>query len=164
MSWRAAAVLSWPCSWVLRPRITWARSRTRASRRSPAQVRSQPCSLLHCFSWDGRAFAPARALLDAGATVALATDFNPGSSPTPNLQFVLSAACSRMGMSPAEALRAATAGRSTSAAAARRIAGRSAPAAPADLVLWRVASVAELPYRLATPLVAGVWKAGERVV
>jgi imidazolonepropionase len=54
--------------------------------------------------------APARALLDAGATVALATDFNPGSSPTPSLPFVMTAACSQMGMSPAEALRAATAG------------------------------------------------------
>ncbi|CAN5125562.1 imidazolonepropionase [soil metagenome] len=107
-------------------------------------------------------FAPARALLDAGATVALATDFNPGSSPTPNLQFVLSAACSRMGMSPAEALRAATAG------GARALQldggfGTLRTGAPADLVLWRVAGVAELPYRLATPLVAGVWKAGERV-
>lgn len=108
-------------------------------------------------------FAPARALLDAGATVALATDFNPGSSPTPNLQFVLSAACARMGMSPAEALRAATGGgaRALQLGVSR---GTLQPGAPADLVLWRVASVAELPYRLATPLVAGVWKAAERVV
>ena len=108
-------------------------------------------------------FAPARALLDAGATVALATDFNPGSSPTPNLQFVLSAACSRMGMSPAEALRAATAG----GARALQLGddcGVLQSGAPADLVLWRVTSVAELSYRLATPLVAGVWKGGVRVV
>ena len=107
-------------------------------------------------------FAPARALLEAGATVALATDFNPGSSPTPSLPFVMTAACSRMGMSPAEALRAATAG----GAAALELAdgrGTLAPGSPADLVLWRVGSIAELPYRLAAPVCAGVWKGGERV-
>jgi imidazolonepropionase len=108
-------------------------------------------------------FAPGRALLDAGATVALATDFNPGSSPTPSLAFVMTAACSRMGLSPAEALRAATAG----GAAALELADRRGtlePGAPADVVLWRAASAGEIPYRLAAPLVAGVWKAGQRVM
>jgi imidazolonepropionase len=108
-------------------------------------------------------FAPARALLDAGATVALATDFNPGSSPTPSLHFVMTAGCSRMGMSPAEALRAATAG---GAAALELDDGRGtlAPGVPADLVLWRAESPDEIPYRLAAPIVAGVWKRGVRVV
>lgn len=108
-------------------------------------------------------FAPARALLEAGATVALASDFNPGSSPTPNLAFAMTAACSRMGMSPHEALRAATAG---GAAALRLDDGRGTfrEGAPADLVLWRTSSAAEIPYRLAAPVVAGVWKGGERVV
>ena len=108
-------------------------------------------------------WAPGRALLDAGATVALATDFNPGSSPTPSMHFVLTAACSRMGMSPAESLRAATAG----GAAALELAdgrGTLAPGAPADLVLWRASSAGEIPYRLAAPIIEGVWKAGERVV
>ena len=112
----------------------------------------------------GRAkFAPARALLDAGATVALATDFNPGSSPTPSLPFVMTAACSRMGMSPAESLRAATAG---GAAALELTDGRGTlvPGAPADLVLWRCGSAAEIPYRMASTVVEGVWKAGVRVV
>ena len=108
-------------------------------------------------------FAPARALLDAGATVALATDFNPGSCPSPNLQFTMTAACSRMGMSPAESLRAATA---AGAAALEMADGRGtlAPGAPADLVLWNASSAAEIPYRLAAPIVAGVWKRGRRVV
>jgi imidazolonepropionase len=108
-------------------------------------------------------WAPGRALLDAGATVAIATDFNPGSCPSPNLQFSMTAACSRMGMSPAEALRAATAG----GAAALELedgSGTLAPGAPADLVLWKAGSVGEIPYRLAAPIVAGVWKAGMRVM
>lgn len=108
-------------------------------------------------------WAPGRALLDAGATVALATDFNPGSCPSPNLHFTMTAACSRMGMSPAESLRAATA---AGAAALELGDGRGtiAVGAPADLVLWKAATIGEIPYRLAAPLVAGVWKAGERVV
>jgi imidazolonepropionase len=110
-----------------------------------------------------QSYAPARALLDAGATVALATDFNPGSSPTSNLPFVLTAACSQMRMSPAEALRAATAG---GAAALRIDDGRGTlrPGAHADLALWHVGSVAELPYRMAVPTCAAVWKRGRRVV
>src|SRR5207302_1233413 len=53
-------------------------------------------------------FPPARTLIDAGAPVALATDYNPGSSPTPSMPLVLSLACTRMRMSPAEAIAAAT--------------------------------------------------------
>jgi imidazolonepropionase len=107
-------------------------------------------------------WAPGRALIDAGATVALATDFNPGSSPTPSMAFVLTAACSRMGFSPAEALRAGTAG---GAAALELVDGRGTlrPGAPADLVLWRAGGVDEIAYRLAAPIVAAVWKGGERV-
>jgi imidazolonepropionase len=110
-----------------------------------------------------RHHAPGRRLLDAGATIALATDFNPGSSPTSNLQFVLTAACSQIGLEPSEALRAATAG---GAAAIRRAgkAGVLVTGAPADLVLWSLPAVADLPYRLASNCVAGVWKAGVRVV
>ncbi len=48
-------------------------------------------------------FPPARKLIDSGVAVALATDYNPGSSPTPSMPFVLSAACTHMKMAPAEA-------------------------------------------------------------
>ncbi len=106
--------------------------------------------------------APGRQLLDAGATVAIATDFNPGSSPTTNLQFAMTAACSQCGLEPSEALRAATAG---GAAALRRVgrAGILAVGGPADIVLWTLPGVADLPYRLAANCIAGVWKAGVKV-
>jgi imidazolonepropionase len=55
-----------------------------------------------------RDYAPARRLIDGGAAIALATDYNPGTSPTPNMQFVLSLACTHMGMTPEEAVSAAT--------------------------------------------------------
>ncbi len=53
-------------------------------------------------------FPPARKLIDAGVAVALATDYNPGTAPTPSMPFVLSVACTHMKMSPAEAITAAT--------------------------------------------------------
>ncbi|MDX6530598.1 MAG: imidazolonepropionase [Blastocatellia bacterium] len=53
-------------------------------------------------------YPPAREMIDAGLAVVLATDFNPGSSPTPSLPMILSLACTQMKMTPAEALTAAT--------------------------------------------------------
>ncbi|HWO00653.1 MAG TPA: imidazolonepropionase [Blastocatellia bacterium] len=53
-------------------------------------------------------YPPARAMIEAGLAVALATDFNPGSSPTPSMQMILSIACTQMRMTPAEAITAAT--------------------------------------------------------
>ncbi len=53
-------------------------------------------------------YSPARKLIDSGVAVALATDFNPGSSPTASMPFVLSLACTQMKMSPAEAMSSAT--------------------------------------------------------
>jgi imidazolonepropionase len=53
-------------------------------------------------------YPPARQMIDAGLAVVLATDFNPGSSPTPSLPMVLSLACTQMKMTPAEAITAAT--------------------------------------------------------
>ena len=61
-----------------------------------------------CFHLGLGHYAPARELIAAGAIVALATDFNPGTSPTLNMQMVLSLACTQMHMTPAEALAAAT--------------------------------------------------------
>lgn len=108
-------------------------------------------------------YAPARQLLEAGATVALATDFNPGSSPSPSMPLVLTMACSQMGMEPLEALYAATA----AGAQALRLedgTGTLLPGAPADLVLWRCAALSEIPYRFGAPPIESVWKRAKRVV
>jgi imidazolonepropionase len=109
-----------------------------------------------------KAYAPARRLLDAGATVALATDFNPGSSPSPSMPLVLTIACSQMGMEPIEALHAATSG----GAGSLRLAdgrGTLAAGAPADLVHWDATDVNEIAYRFGAPPIVGVWKRGQRV-
>ena len=107
-------------------------------------------------------YAPARRLIDAGATIALATDFNPGSSPTSSMPLVLTLACSQMGMDPLEAIVAATAG----GARALRLTdgtGTLAPGAPADIAVWDVPDHRELPYRFGAAPLRGVWKRGLRV-
>jgi len=60
------------------------------------------------YTLGAKRFAPARDMIEAGLAVVLATDFNPGSSPTPSMPFVLSLACTQMRMTPAEAITAAT--------------------------------------------------------
>ena len=109
-----------------------------------------------------KGYAPARRLIDAGASVALATDFNPGSAPSPNLPLVLTIACSQMGLDPLEAFVAATAG---GARALRLDDGRGTlrVGAPADVVLWGAGDYREVVYRFGEGLVAGVWKRGARV-
>lgn len=107
-------------------------------------------------------FAPARRMLDAGVKVALATDFNPGSAPSPSMPLVLTLACSMMGLDPLEAIHAAT------AAGARALGltdgrGTLREGAPADLILWDVEDHREIPYRFGWPPVAGVWKRGIQV-
>jgi imidazolonepropionase len=107
-------------------------------------------------------YAPARRLLEAGATVALASDFNPGSCATPSLPLIMTIACSQMGMDPLEALVAAT---RNGARALRLDDGRGTLAfgAPADLVLWDTADYREIPYRFGIRLAKRVWKRGREV-
>ncbi|MEU6058664.1 imidazolonepropionase [Streptomyces sp. NPDC047097] len=103
----------------------------------------------------------ARRLLDAGATVALSTDCNPGSSFTSAMPFCVALAVRDMGMTPDEALWSATAG---GARALRRTdVGHLTPGARADLALLDAPSHVHLAYRPGVPLVSAVWQRGERV-
>lgn len=95
-------------------------------------------------------YPDARRLLDAGVTVALATDCNPGSCFTSSMPFCIALAVREMGMTPAEALWAATAG---GAAALRRSdVGRLTPGARADLAVLDAPSHRHLAYRPGVPL------------
>ncbi|MEU0838569.1 imidazolonepropionase [Streptomyces sp. NPDC005962] len=106
-------------------------------------------------------YPDARRLLDAGATVALSPDCNPGSSFTSSMPFCIALAVREMGMTPDEALWAATAG---GARALRRDdVGRIAPGARADLALLDAPSHVHLAYRPGVPLVSAVWRAGTLV-
>jgi imidazolonepropionase len=107
------------------------------------------------------AYPDARALLGAGATVALATDCNPGSSFTSSMPFCIALAVREMRMTTEEAIWSATAG---GARALRRTdVGQLTPGSRADLILLDAPSHAYLAYRPGVPLVAAVWRAGTRV-
>jgi imidazolonepropionase len=90
-------------------------------------------------------YAPARALIDAGAIVALATDYNPGTSPTLSMPMILSLACTQLRMTPAEAIAAATI---NAAYALRRekSVGSLEVGKQADIAVFEVAEYREIPY------------------
>jgi imidazolonepropionase len=94
-------------------------------------------------------YPPARKLIDAGVPVALATDYNPGSSPTASMPFVMSLACTHMKMSPAEAIAAST----INGAWALRLADRKGsiePGKDADLAIFEAADYREIAYWFAS--------------
>jgi imidazolonepropionase len=103
-------------------------------------------------------YPDARRLIEAGVTVALASDCNPGSCFTTSMPFCVALAVREMRMTPAEALWSATAG---GAAALRRTdVGRLVPGARADLAVLDAPSYVHLAYRPGVPLVTSVWRAG----
>ncbi|MDP1891751.1 MAG: imidazolonepropionase [Gemmatimonadaceae bacterium] len=89
--------------------------------------------------------APARTLIDTGAAVALATDFNPGTSPTVNFPLILTLAVSQLRMSVSEAVLAATVNGAAALGLAAQT-GQVAPGFSADLALYDIEDVRELPY------------------
>jgi imidazolonepropionase len=108
----------------------------------------------------GRPMPPARALVDAGAAVALATDFNPGSAFCESLPLVCSLAATQLRLGPAEALAACTVNAAHVLARADRI-GRLAPGYAADVTLLDAPDWRYLAYHLGGDLVAGVVKGGK---
>ena len=90
-------------------------------------------------------FPPARQMIEAGVAVALATDYNPGTSPTPSMPFVMSLACTHMKMSPAETITAST----INAACALRLQSRKGsiePGKDADMAVFDVKDYREIAY------------------
>ncbi|PWU19462.1 MAG: imidazolonepropionase [Candidatus Rokuibacteriota bacterium] len=108
-----------------------------------------------------RPMPAARALVDAGAAVALASDFNPGSAFCESLPLVCSLACTQLQMSPAEALCACTVNAAHVLGRAGRK-GRLASGYDADIVLIGAPDWRYLAYHLGGDVVAGSWRSGER--
>jgi imidazolonepropionase len=109
----------------------------------------------------GRPMPPGRALVDAGAIVALATDFNPGSAFCESLPLVTSLAATQLKLAPAEALAACTVNAAHVLGRADRL-GRLAPGYAADLVLIDAPDWRYLAYHLGGDLIAGVIRSGAR--
>jgi len=111
-----------------------------------------------------QSFPPARKLIDSGVAVALATDYNPGTAPTTSMPFVLSAACTHMKMSPAEAISAAT----YNGACALRLQSRKGSleaGKDADIAIFDATDYRELSYwfgvnRCRQSIAKGTWGSG----
>jgi imidazolonepropionase len=110
----------------------------------------------------GAQFAPARAFLEAGVTIALATDFNPGSCNSENLQLMISLACQGMKLTPDEAVYAAT--RGGAAALRRDDVGSLEVGRRCDFSVLAFAGRTELPYHFGVNLVSDVVVGGCVVV
>jgi len=104
-------------------------------------------------------YAPARRLIEAGVEVAIATDRNPGSSTIESMAFIAGLSCLRLGLSPLEALRAATAG-GARALGLEEETGRIAEGLSADLVLWEVPHESRICYEFENFLPRTVITAG----
>ena len=110
-----------------------------------------------------KGYAPARALIEAGVPVALATDCNPGTCPSENLALMISLACSQMKMTPAEAIVAATIN-SAYALERGKLVGSLEPGKLADIAIWNAPNHRHLAYHFGVNLVETVFLNGKIVV
>lgn len=133
------------------------------SEKEIALLASSECiavALPGCSQFLGIAYAPGRKLIDRGAALAIATDFNPGSSPTQNMNQMVSMACTSMGLTPAEAINAAT----VNGAAAMQLEGLLGSITighRANLLMSEpISSPAQIPYSFGTPIIERVFVNG----
>jgi imidazolonepropionase len=142
-----------------RPPTTWRRSlKKRCVQLYTAGV--QPVLLPgSAFALAGTNYPPARAMIELGLAIVLATDFNPGSSPIVSMPFIISLACLQMGLSPAEALTATTINAAWSLGLGNRT-GSLETGKQADLLIHEFGDYRELAYYIAAPARPRVFIAG----
>jgi imidazolonepropionase len=115
------------------------------------------------FALAGTNYPPARAMIELGLAIVLATDFNPGSSPIVSMPFIISLACLQMGLSPAEALTATTINAAWSLGLGNRT-GSLETGKQADLLIHEFGDYRELAYYIAAPARPRVFIAGREVM
>jgi imidazolonepropionase len=127
--------------------------------RSSTVAVSLPCTP---FGLSETRYSPTRALLEAGAILAVATDLNPGTAWCESMQFVIALACRALRLTPAQAIAAATINAAAAIGRTDRV-GSLEPGKQADLLLLEPADYRHLGYRFGTNLVTAVMKAGRWV-
>lgn len=126
-----------------------------------AQAKTIATLLPSCSFFLGLDYAPAQKLIDSGAAIALASDFNPGSTPSHNLNFVMALACIKMRMTPAQALNALTVNAAHAIESAHRV-GCVRVGARADLMFsGRMNGLESMPYHFGESLIDRVMLNGE---
>ena len=111
------------------------------------------------FALGRREYPPARKMIELGLALVLATDFNPGSSPIASMPFILSLACLKMGLSPAEALTASTINAAWSLGLGNRT-GSLETGKDADFLIHEFTDYREIAYFIAAPARPRVFVAG----
>lgn len=124
---------------------------------------TMPVALPSCSYFLSIPYTPARRMLEAGLPLALATDFNPGSTPSGNMNFVVATACIKMKMTPEEAINAATIN-GAYAMGLSATHGSITPGKKASLILTKpVPSFYQLPYAFGSNLIECVWIDGQKI-
>ena len=125
--------------------------------------KTMPVALPGCSYFLGIPYTPARSLLEAGLPLALASDYNPGSTPSGNMNFVVATACIKMKMTPEEAINAATINGAYAMGLADKV-GSITKGKLANLILTKpVSSYVSLPYSFSTDKIERVYLKGRQV-
>ncbi len=123
--------------------------------------KTMPVALPSCSYFLGIPYTPARKMLDAGLPLALASDYNPGSTPSGNMNFVVATACIKMKLTPEEAINAATINGAYAMGLAKEL-GSITIGKKANLILTKpIHSYAEIPYNFATNKIEKVFIEGK---
>jgi imidazolonepropionase len=124
---------------------------------------TMPVALPGCSYFLGIPYTPARKIIDAGLPMALASDYNPGSAPSGNMNFVVSAACIKMKMTPEEAINAATINGAYAMGLEDEV-GSITKGKLANLILTKpISSYGYIPYSFGAPQIESVFVNGEMI-
>lgn len=121
-----------------------------------------PVALPSCSFFLSIPYTPARTIIDAGLPLVLATDFNPGSTPSGNMNFVVSLACIKMNMTPNEAINAATLNGAAALELNEEVGSISIGKKANFIVTKPIKTFAMLPYHFGSPLIDSVYINGEK--
>ena len=108
-------------------------------------------------------YAPGRKMIEEGLPIALATDFNPGTCPCENIQMIITLACLKLGMTPAQAINAVTINAAHAVGMADRI-GSIEVGKQADMIILDIQDYNQIPYYFGTNHVKNVLKKGRLIV
>ncbi|PCH77189.1 MAG: imidazolonepropionase [Flavobacteriaceae bacterium] len=124
---------------------------------------TMPVALPSCSYFLSIPYTPARKIIDAGLPLALATDYNPGSTPSGNMNFVVATACIKMKMTPEEAINAATINGAYAMGVAKELGSISIGKKASFIITNRISSYNFLPYAFGTDCIEQVFINGEQV-
>ena len=127
-----------------------------------AEAGTVACLLPATSFYLGATFAPARAMIETGVPVAMASDFNPGSCPSLNMQFVINLGCLKYRMTPEEVLTAVTLNGAAAISRAGEL-GSLEPGKKGDLVIWNAPDLDYICYRMGSNLTEAVIKNGQQI-